>query len=167
MRGIVAQLTNLKEPVSENCLIGAILSALPESFGVFIMVWKNSNNSSVDDLVSKLMAEAHDQISKEKNEDTALAAEGYRKGKGGSEEYDKDQYAYCKEKRHWIRECPNLKEPYDSIYRRKGEKQDNKQSSTSKDKDSTTDVKELAFMTQVEVNNKSMGESEWVGDLSV
>jgi len=72
MRGIAAQLENLNEKVSENCLIGAILSALPESFNIFVTVWKNSEDKSVDSLVSKLMAEANEQIQRSTNEANAL-----------------------------------------------------------------------------------------------
>lgn len=64
IRGIAAQLKNLGESVSDHCVIGAILSALPSSFDIFTTVWKNSAQQDVDDLVSKLMSEATARVSK-------------------------------------------------------------------------------------------------------
>lgn len=58
MQGIVAQLKNLGETVSEHCFIGAILSSLPSSFDIFVTVWKNSAVKDVGSLISKMMAEA-------------------------------------------------------------------------------------------------------------
>lgn len=112
IRGIVAQLKNLNEFVSDNNLIGAILSALPASFDIFVTVWKNSSDQNVESLVSKLMAEASDQVSKESSETKALAARNYKDSKKKGK-LNKDQCRYCRETGHWIKDCKKLKTPYD------------------------------------------------------
>jgi len=119
MRGIAAQLENLNEKVSDNCLIGAILYALPESFNISVTVWKNSDDDSVDSLVSKLMAEANEQIQRSTNEANALfvrargsARRGGRPRDANKTQTSRDQCRYCKETGHRIKGCPNLKTPF-------------------------------------------------------
>lgn len=107
MRGIVAQLENLNEAVSDNALIGAISAAHPSSFNIFATVWKNSADQNVGGLISKLLAEATDQALQEKGDTKALAVRGKYKGKS-EPRFNKDQCRYCKEEGHWIKDCPNL-----------------------------------------------------------
>lgn len=80
IKNIVAQLLNVGETVSNNLQIGSILSALPSSFDIFTMVWKNSAKNDIDDLITKFMAEAAEQTAKQDDEAEALAA---RKGSKG------------------------------------------------------------------------------------
>lgn len=157
IRGIVAQLKNLNETVSDNCLIGAILSALPSSFNVFITVWKNSADKDVDSLISKLMAEANDQSLKINDEAKALLV--HNKPKSNNSKKDKvtkDQCRYCKETGHWIKDCPNLKTPYDPNRGKKKKGTDNKQND-NKDEDAHN----LAFMANY---STSIPENMWVAD---
>lgn len=163
LKGIVAQLKNLKENVSDNNLIGAILSALPSSFDIFVTVWKNSMDQSVDSLVSKLMAEATDQIAKDIMETQALAARSnVRRGNNGNRNnLDKDQCRYCREKGHWIKDCNKLKTPYDANYSKKRSNKDKKSVKNDNCKDSN-DSDECAFMTKV--SNVRLPEDTWVAD---
>lgn len=147
MSGIVAQLKNLGEEVSENCFIGAILSALPESFNVFITAWKNSDNKDVEGLIARLMAESVDQARKEQDV-VALSAKGKKRGEMKKKRLEKDECRYCKERGHWIKDCPNLKGPYDPDH---GKKKKEKYNKKDKDDDNTTD---LAFMTKVTEGQK-------------
>lgn len=96
IKGIVAQIKNLNENVSDNCVIGAILSALPESFEIFRMVWKNSAEQSLDDLVSKVMAEATEQVAKNAIESKALNVKRKDNSKKKKGTVNKDQCRYCK-----------------------------------------------------------------------
>lgn len=160
LRGIVAQLKNLNETVSDHCLIGAILSSLPNSFDIFVTVWKNSADSDVDNLVSKLMAEASDQVSKENEEakGQALISRRGKPTKKDGKRMDKDQCRYCKETGHWIKDCPNLKKPYDPDY---SKKRKNKEDS-KKETDNENDTKGFAFVTQMSA--KSYPPEIWVAD---
>ena len=158
MQGIVAQLANLGEKVSDNCLIGAILSALPSSFEIFITVWKNSAHKNVENLVSKIMAEVSEQMIKDKEETRALAAKAktYKREKV---ELNKNQCRYCKESGHWIAECPNLKEPYDPNRRNRKRQDGNNNSNNSKSHDKT-----LAFITRAPVSASGLNKDTWVAD---
>lgn len=141
IRGIVAQLKNLNESVSNNCLIGAILSALPSSFDVFITVWKNSADKDVDALISKLMAEASEQTIRDNNEAKALMVNNQRSKDKNTKQNKKDRCRYCKETGHWIKNCPNLKTPYDPNHGAKMKESRKNKSNPIKDGD------ELAFVT--------------------
>lgn len=166
LRGIVAQLQNLGEKVSDNCLIGAILSSLPSRFDIFVTVWKNSATKDVDGLVSKLMAEANEQEAKDKEDTKALSVKqkgkkrdskndrNYGKSNKGQDERPKlprDQCIYCKESGYWIRECPNLKTPYDPNRSKK-----KRENGKSKDND-------LAFIAKV-ASIKAFSMDTWVAD---
>lgn len=153
IKGIVAQLQNLGETVSENCVIGSILSALPSSFDIFVTVWRNSSEKNVDSLVSKLMAEANDQTLKNTEEVKALAAK-YK----GRARFDKNQCRYCKQSGHWIKDCPNLKTPYDP----NRNKNKNGQGKAKKGEDNKEDP-DLAFMSKVSTNQLK-SEEIWVAD---
>lgn len=161
IKGIVAQLKNLNEKVSDNNVIGAIISSLPSSFEVFTTIWRNSSDQSLDSLVSKLMAEASVQLSKESNETKALAAgtssnkKGNKKGKN-KKNFDKNQCRYCKESGHWIKDCPNLKTPYDPNH---GKKKDDKHNGNDKPEEDTFD---LACMTKVE--HGTFSQDIWIAD---
>jgi len=150
MRGIAAQLENLNEKDSDNCLIGAILSALPESFNIFVTVWRNSEDKSVDSLVSKLMAEANKQMQRSTNEANALVVRARGAGKYNSRPKDKnrkqaprDQCRYCKETGHWIKDRPNLKTPY--VRRHKNQSKGKNDRPKSPD-DKQNSNKDLAFI---------------------
>lgn len=166
MQSIVSQLRNLKENVSSNCFIAAILSALPSSFDVFITVWKNSSNQEVDDLVSKLMVEANDQMNKIKQDTSALSVKARDQSKFKEntkfrgEKLEKNQCRYCKEIGHWLKECPNLKEPYDP-YRSRKKRNDE----FNRDECSTKPLadNQLAFMTSSTTNSQLTNE-DFVAD---
>lgn len=162
LRGIVAQLKNLNENVSDNCLIGAILSALPESFEVFTTVWKNSADRNVDGLISKLMAEANEQCARESEESKALVSKNKNKFKKNKDDkkVSKDQCRYCKETGHWIKDCPNLKFPYDPDRSKKNNKR--KQDDRSFDKP-TGEQYDLAFVS-TNVPSKLYSPDIWVAD---
>lgn len=165
MRSIVSQLKNLKETVSDNCLIGAILSSLPKSFELFTMVWKNSNDCEVDSLISKLMAEAAEQIDKEKDKTTqkALATQGQQKDKKNSNKKGKkvgrDQCRYCKEMGHWIKDCTKLKSPYDPEHSKKKGKRDNMNDRP----DNKKDIQDLSLMVN-HISTLNMDKNLWVAD---
>ena len=166
MRGIAAQLENLNEKVSENCLIGAILSALPESFNIFVTVWKNSQDKSVDSLVSKLMAEANEQVQRSTNEANALVVRARHASRKNSRPKDqnrpqtsKDQCRYCKETGHWIKDCPNLKTPY--VPRRKSQSKSSDDRSKSPG-DRKNSNKDLAFMALSD--DSELDKETWIVD---
>lgn len=160
IRGIIAQLKNLGENVSDNCQIGAILSALPSSFDIFVTVWKNSADKNVDGLVSKLLAEASDQTSKSNEDATALAAKGKRKDK---KDFDRNQCRYCREKGHWIKDCPNLKTPYDPSRGRKKNQSANQKDKNEKDNKDEDPFTMLARSCKVS-NGKVFQDDIWVAD---
>lgn len=139
MKGIVAQLKNLNEDVSDNCLIGAILSALPDSFSIFTTVWKNSSDKNVDSLVSKVMAEAVDQIKAEPTTNALMVKPDSNKP------LEKDQCKYCKEIGHWIKDCPNLKTPYDPERDEKNRKRKQQQEKGDEEQRSDERGVELSF----------------------
>lgn len=124
MKGIVAKLANLNEKVSDNCFIGAILSALPPSFDIFVTVWKNSSDKNVESFIAKLMAEANSHVTKE---EIAMIA----RHKNSRRKFDKDTCKYCKNKGHWIKNCPNLKTPYDPDRNRKNQEKSQGHQSTN------------------------------------
>lgn len=143
----MAQLKNLGEEVSDNCLIGAILAALPDSFEIFITVWMNSPNQNVDGLVSRLMAGAKDQIQKISDELNALAVRLRNQKSRFNGDTSEDQCRYCKEMGHWVRSCPKKKKsgPTDNSRRHKN---DTREKSESKETHAPKDGSHsLAFMT--------------------
>lgn len=157
MKGIVAQLKNLNESVSDNNLIGAILSALPDSFEIFKTVWRNFSDQNLDKLVSKVMAEASVQTSKGANETKALAAsKGTNKKGSRNMKVEKDQCRYCKESGHWIKDCPNLKTPHDPNHARKKDRKD--------DNDKKEDAAQFDLACMSKINQGMLSEAIWVAD---
>lgn len=125
IKSIVAQPNNLKQEVCEANILGAILNSLPNSFEYFTAFWRNTSNQKLDDLIAKLMAEANLIASKKLNETEALAAgvkpnkKNKRKNDKSNSDKEKNRCKYCKEEGHWIRDCPNLKTPYNPNNRKK------------------------------------------------
>lgn len=155
MQSIVAQLKNLNKTVSDNCLIGAILSAIPSCFDIFTIVWKNSSNNTVENLIAKLMAEAGEQSIEEREETKALVARRNEAKIRGS--LEKDQCRYCKEKRHWIAECLNLKEPYDP-----GRNKKNRSKNQGSSNHEVTG--NLAFVKKSPISYQALSKDIWVVD---
>lgn len=159
MRGIIAQLKNLNETVSDNALIGAILAALPSSFDLFTTVWKNSASKDVDGLINKLMAEATDQMLKEKDDVKALAA----RSKGNSKpKVNKNQCRYCKEEGHWVKDCKKLPSPYDPS-KGKNKNYRNKNDKQGTSNESNKDNEDLAFIT-IMADKLRHSRDIWVAD---
>ena len=155
---IIAKLADFDEKMSDNYLIVTLLEALPSSFDFFQVVWRNEAEQNLDAFVKKLMAEAKVQITREQTEAVALAAKTKREG----QKLGKDQCRYCKEKGHWLRDCPNLKTPYDPYRMKKKDQKDqdtDTQSSNDKGK-----REELAFMTRAHNMNERSQEDIWVAD---
>jgi len=166
MLGIVAQLRNLGEEVSENNLMGAILSALPSSFEIFVTVWKNSPSSerTVDNLIARIMSDASD-LARSEESNTSRALYVSKGKKKYPKNVDKDACRYCKEKGHFIEKCPKLKEPYDPNYSKKKKKERSNKSPNdkqTKEESCETNPKEIAFA----VRSKSCATDKflWVAD---
>lgn len=117
--GIVTQLKNLGEQVSDNNLMGAILGALPSTFEVFKTVWRNGSTAdrTVDNLVTRLMSDASEIAAKEESEGETKALvlkhfKRFNKKQPRSNDISpakkEGNCKYCKEAGHWIRECPAL-----------------------------------------------------------
>ena len=104
------------------------------------------------------MAEANVQVAKENTETVALAAKSNKKERP---ELDKDQCRYCKEKGHWLRDCPNLKTPYDPNRMKKKDQKD--QNSDTQNNNDKSKKEELAFVTAHATDNLSR-EDIWVAD---
>lgn len=106
-----SQLQNVGEAISDRYIIGCVLNALPNALKEFSMVWRNSNNSnSFEDLRKSLMAEVTTYLANNPSDTKAMnVRKDRKKGKKG-DPVDKDSCRYCKEKGHWVKDCPKIKD---------------------------------------------------------
>lgn len=91
-------------------------------------------------------------------ESKALAVKNrVHKDKKGSDRRSVDKDQCCKESGHWIKDCPNLKTPYDPDRAKKRNK-----SNRSDEDDQEEDRQPLAFVSSE--TSKAYGPSKWVAD---
>lgn len=176
MRGLAAQLKNLNESVSDNMLMGAICQSLPDSLKHFVSIWRNAGDGKLESLIAKLMAEANMLKRDEVEEAVALAARGKVKNddkgkrgdkgqkKRGSRSRENDECRYCKERGHWVRDCPKRPESNEDYKTgdKKGERSKtigNKMHSRPEECETLDDF----GMTTIQ-SNLSVSKYKWVAD---
>lgn len=151
IQNVVSKLKNLGENVSDHMVEGIVLAALPSSYRTFVTVWKgmSSNERTLSNLYSRIMAEVEDNRLFNSREDKALFTQkrspnggkpsNFRKFKSKSPKKnsseDSSQFCrYCKAKGHSIDNCRKLK------------KKKEEEASSTKKPDSTETRKDHAMI---------------------
>lgn len=117
LESICRKLEDAGEKVSEAAVISKLLSSLPSRFSVFRIAWDCTPEAErkKDHLIARLLKE--DKRPSENQDMSALALQVQRtslreapnkktKKQRIQDLKNRTKCAYCKEKGHWVRECP-------------------------------------------------------------
>lgn len=170
IQNIVSKLKNLNEPVSDHLVEGIILKALPESFRIFITVWKglNSSERTLPNLMNRLLAEVEDNKIFENKQNRALMANCDKKEPKGqvkpSKKYSKSKgqnsvkkCSNCNKNGHIEDDCWELHPEKKNKHKNENNKKNNKNKA-----DKSKNAKHITYMAITD--KKELPITTWIAD---